>query len=299
MIEITPGNRDVVRAAALPGRADVYFARPQDFKQRPGWNDARKMDPDYPAHVRRLADIMKVAGFHRDKPLSVAPDADGSLYITDGHSRHDAVLLANSEGAGIEAIPFVVEQKGTTEDDRLFDAFDKNTHKALTPLGEAVNIKRLMSRGHTIEAIAVRLAYSPAIINARLDLIAAPQPVKDMVQDGTVSASLAVAVVREHKSQAVTVLEAAKASALKFGEGRVKPATVARVTKPKGGPSDKEMLDWLIKREAYVVERSKPGMGRFHAVILHVGGEVHERRAGEGITGRDAIADAMSKEGGK
>lgn len=297
MIEITPGNRDVVRAAALPGRADVYFAKPEDLKQRPGWNDARKMDPDYPAHVRRLADIMKASGFHRDKPLSVAPDADGSLYITDGHSRHDAVMLANAEGAGIEAIPFMVEQKGTTEEDRLFDSFDKNTHKPLTPLGEAVNIKRLMSRGVSLETIAERLAYSPAIIAARLDLIASPQPVKDMVQAGRVSASLAVAVVREHKAEAVAVLQAAGESALKFGEGRIKPAAVARVVKSKDGPSDKAMLDWLIKsRPAHFVVLSKPGLGRFYALMVEDGDGV-ERRLGEGITGRDAIADAMSKEG--
>lgn len=285
-VEIIPGNRDVVRAQALPGRADIYFAPPTAFKQRSGWNDARRADPDYPAHVRRLADIMKVEGFHRDKPLSVAPDADGSLYLTDGHTRHDAVGLANSEGAGIEAIPFVVESKGTTEEDRIFGTFSKNTARSLTPLGEAINIKRLMTLGVAMDEIARRLAYTPAVINARLDLMASPQPVKDMVQGGVLSASLAVATVREHKSRAVEILTAAQAEA---EGGRIKPATVARVTKPKGGPTDKQMLDWLIAKGASVLLASKPGMGRFYHVDDSRG------RLGEGLTGRDAIADAMGK----
>lgn len=291
MIEITPANRDTVRAQTVPGRVDGYYAAPSAFKVRPGWNDARKADPDYPAHVRRLADIMKVEGFHRDKPLSVAPDADGSLYVTDGHTRLDAVLLANEEGAGIEALPFITEAKGTTEEDRIFGTFSKNTARPLTPLGEAINIKRLMARGVTLEAIAERLAYSVAVLNARLDLMASPDPVKAMVQAGHLSASLAVATVREHKAQAVEILTAAQAAA---EGGKIKPATVARVVKPAAGPSDKAMLDWLIAHPGYWLEqRTKPGVGRIYAVVGMPEGALAARSIGEGITGRDAIAAAM------
>lgn len=296
MIEITPGNRDVVRAQTLPGRVDGYYAAPSAFKVRPGWNDARKADPDYPAHVRRLADIMKVEGFHRDRPLSVAPDADGSLYVTDGHSRLEAVLLANSEGAGIEAIPFIAEERGTTEDDRIFNTFSKNTGRPLTPLGEAINIKRLLVRGVPLEEVARRLAYSIAVLNARLDLMASPEPIKEAVQTGQMSASLAVATVRQHKGRAVDVLQAAKAEAKASGNAKITPATVARVVAPTNGPSDKAMLDWLIAQPVTVDLLNRAGVGRFYAVTYHAPDGVSQVR-GEGLTGRDAIADAMSKEG--
>lgn len=292
MIEITPGNRDVVRAAALPGRMDGYFVHPSKLKQRPGWNDARKADPDYPAYVRRLADIMKAEGYHRDKPISVAADADGSLYITDGHSRHDAVMLANVEGAGIEAVSFIVEERGTTEEDRLFAVVTKNTSRPLTPLGEAVVIKQLMARGVQPDEIARRTGYSAQVIAARLDLMAAPALVKEMVQAGHVSATLAVTTVRTHKAKAVEVLKAAKAEA---GEARVTARTVERVVRP-AGPSDKAMLDWLIKNEAGTVVHSKPGLGRFY-VVIRIDPAHDMPRLGEGLTGRDAIADAMAKEG--
>lgn len=292
MIDITPGNRDVVRAAALPGRADVYFAHPSKLKQRPGWNDARKADPDYPAYVRRLADVMKSEGYHRDKPISVAPDADGSLYVTDGHSRHDAVTLANTEGAGIEAIPFMVEEKGTTEEDRLFGIVSKNVSRPLTPLGEAVVIKQLMARGVALPEIARRIGYSAQVIDARLTLVASPQPIKDMVQAGEVSATLAVATVREHKGKALDVLKAAKADA---GGARVTAKAVERVVRPAGGPSDKQRLEWIMKNPVTVQLLSKPGMGRFYAVMFDAPDGVSQK-LGEGLTGRDAIDDAMRRD---
>src|SRR5690606_19020767 len=85
-------------------RSDAMsFVPPEKLKALPGFN-VRVRDDAYEAHIRQLADSMKEpTGFRLDKPIHcfVRKESDGSdtICIIDGHSRHEAVLLAISEGA--------------------------------------------------------------------------------------------------------------------------------------------------------------------------------------------------------
>lgn len=289
-MEITQGSRDILRAARV-GTGDIYMVPLAALSIEPGFNDAREADPDYPAHVEQIAQIMAAEGFYRDRPISVAVASDGRILITDGHTRHKAAHRANeirvaAGFAPIEAVPVCNEPKGTTALDRKLSRITKNTSRPLTPLGEAIVIKDALSTGVSVNEVARRTGYSPAIIDARLTLLAAPQSITDLVRAGTVSATLAVATVKKEKHKAAEVLADAHEHAKATGSpNRIKPSHMnAQVAK---GPSDTARLDWLVNHQVLPVCRSKPGMGRFYAI------DYAGKRIGEGITPRDAIDAAM------
>lgn len=283
LIEPTPANREVIRSVAT-GRPDAYMIPLGIVRIRPGFNDARKADPDYPAHIRELADSLKANGWMRHKPLVGVIGADGHAYPSDGHSRYEAAILANSEGAAIENIPFMPEQKGTNEEDRIYGLILNNNGKRLTPLGEALVIKQLVGRGIDEKEIARRLGFAPQKVAARLTLIAAPSAIRDMVSTGELSATTAVKTIKQQGAKAVETLEAGKAAAKAAGKAKVMPKHLDQ--KPERAITDTTRLEWLACHVAFV----EPLEGRFV-----VQGGTDGETLGEGETMRGAIDAAMSK----
>ncbi|WP_175994515.1 ParB/RepB/Spo0J family partition protein [Burkholderia vietnamiensis] len=250
MTELVAGNREVIRSVAT-GRPDAYMIPLGIVRIREGFNDARKADPDYPAHVREIADSMKANGWLRHKPLVGVITPEGLAVPSDGHSRYEAALLANSEGAGIEQIPFMPEHKGTNEDDRIFGLILNNNGKRLTPMGEAIVIKQLIGRGIAEKEIARRLGYSITTVQKALTLIAAPTPIRDMVLAGEVSATTAIKAIKEHGAQAVGQLQEAKETAAAAGKTRITGKHLGE-PKPKKPHVDTVRLDFLIETGARV-----------------------------------------------
>jgi ParB-like chromosome segregation protein Spo0J len=250
MTELVAGNREVIRSVAT-GRPDAYMIPIGIVRIREGFNDARKADPDYPAHVREIADSMKANGWLRHKPLVGVITPEGLAVPSDGHSRYEAALLANSEGAGIEQIPFMPEQKGTNEDDRIFGLILNNNGKRLTPMGEAIVIKQLIGRGIAEKEIARRLGYSITTVQKALTLIAAPTPIRDMVLAGEVSATTAIKAIKEHGAQAVGQLQEAKETAAAAGKTRITGKHLGE-PKPKKPHADTTRLDFLIEHSAHI-----------------------------------------------
>lgn len=81
---------------------DLWQIDPRELKFMPGFN-TRTPRPGLEAHIRALADSMKSEGYYLDKPIAVyiAREGDQEVkYVTDGHCRTKAVLLAIQEGAG-------------------------------------------------------------------------------------------------------------------------------------------------------------------------------------------------------
>ncbi|WP_176039504.1 ParB/RepB/Spo0J family partition protein [Burkholderia stabilis] len=246
-MELVPGNVKEIVKAFRQGSADVYMVSLDAIRVRPEFNEAREVDPDYPAAVREVADSIKANGFFRHKPLKVVAAADGYLYVSDGHTRWDGVALANSEGAGVEAVPVINEVRGTTEEDRIFGLILDNSGRRLTPLGEAMVIKRLIGRGVDEKEIARRLTRNVASIRNALTLVAAPTPIKEMVTSGAVSATSAVKVMKEQGMNAVAHLQAAKEAVMAAGKTKVTPKVLKAVggQKQTARSNDTEMLDWI------------------------------------------------------
>lgn len=232
-VDLTAGNVKKVMSDHSTGRVDVYMVRPNAIRLRPGFNEAREADPEYEMHIRELADSIKANGFYRHKPLTVFAAADGYLYPSDGHSRYKAVLLANEEGAGIEAIPVINEVKGTTEEDRLIGLITNNSGKRLPPYGEGLVCKRLIGCGLSEKEIARRLGFPVAKVSNLLSLVGAAKPIRDMVTSGKVAATTAIQVMREHGPDAVKVLKNGADQADAAGKSKVTPKLLKGATKEK------------------------------------------------------------------
>lgn len=236
---IAVGTREVVRAAALPGRSDIYMIPLDKVKIREGFNDVREVDPEYPEHLAMLAESIKAQGFNQDKPVVGFPSPDGFLYLTDGHSRYRATLLANMTGASIEALPFKIEAKGTNDEDRIFGLVTNNNGRNLTPMGEALVVKQLLGRGVTEKEITRRLpGFTSTKIDRLLTLLSADSEIRDMVQAGTVSATLAINVVKSEGVNAAEVLKQGAAVVASAGKTKVTERSLNLTSKPKKEKAD-------------------------------------------------------------
>ncbi|WP_416052802.1 ParB/RepB/Spo0J family partition protein [Cupriavidus basilensis] len=290
LAELTPGNvKDVMRSYKT-GVADVYMVKLEGVRVRPGFNAAREADPEYKAAVREYADSMKANGFFRHKPLKVAADADGFLYVSDGHTRYDAVHLANSEGAGIESIPVMNEMRGTTEEDRIFGLILDNSGRKLTPMGEGLVIKQLLGRGISEKEIARRLGFKAAKISGLLTLVAAPTQVRDMVAAGEVSATTAIKAMKAEGSGAVAHLTEGVATAKAAGKTKATPKHLKPKAAPKASHEDTVRLEWMCDNRASVREWHREGQEQFFAIHNDADDQI-----AEGPTMRAAIDNAMAK----
>lgn len=232
-------GRDVIRALST-GRGDLYTVPLNMIKIREGFNDVREVDPDYPEHLDLLAQSMAAEGFKQDKPVVGFPSDDGFAYLTDGHTRFKAAKLANEKyGASIEAIPFKVEAKGTNDEDRIFGLVTNNNGRNLTPMGEALVVKQLIGRGVTEKEISRRLpGFTSTKIDRLLTLLSADIEVRDMVQSGQVSATLAINVVKAEGVGATDILKEGVAVAAANGKTKVTERSLNLTSKPKKEKED-------------------------------------------------------------
>ncbi|MBR8405517.1 ParB/RepB/Spo0J family partition protein [Burkholderia cenocepacia] len=295
-MELVPGNAKKTVSPYRQGTVDIYRVSLDAIRVRPGFNAERLVDPDYPAAVREYADSMKENGFFRHKPLLVCPADDGFLYITDGHTRWDAVQLANREGAGIEAVPVVCEELGTTEEDRMFAKRQSNSGRQLTPLGEAMLMKRMLGRGIAEETIARRWPCSITKVRGALALLSAPTPIREAVQAGEVSATAARKLVKEAGAGAVGQWQAAKEVAKAAGKKKVTPKTLKAVggQKQTARSNDADMLDWLADQSNVTISKMHVAGGQpvFRVDVFDV---IEKPVSGEGADLRAAIVSARER----
>jgi len=186
------------------GSSDLWKVPPQNIRVLPGFN-VREENDEKRDHVRSLANSIKKGGFWNHRPLAgYAALENGTqvIYVTDGHCRLEAVILAISEGANISTIPVVIAAKGTNRDDLTFELLTTATGKPLTPLEESVAIKRLIRFGHSVNDIADRLSCDVSKIEGRLLFAALPKNVHDLVKSGQVSFTNALATYKKHGTNA-------------------------------------------------------------------------------------------------
>ncbi len=230
---VAVAGRDAIRALAT-GRGDVYSVPLDKIKFREGFNDVREVDPEYPEHIELLSDSMVAEGFKQDKYVVGFASDDGFCYVTDGHTRIRAARRANEKGASIEAIPFKVEAKGTNDEDRIFGLVTNNNGRNLTPMGEALVVKQLIGRGVSEKEISRRLpGFTSTKIDRLLTLLSADIEVRDMVQSGQVSATLAINVVKSEGINAAEVLKEGAVVAAANGKTKVTERSLNLTSKPK------------------------------------------------------------------
>ena len=204
-------------------RTDLWKVQREKIKVLQGFN-VRIKNEDYLAQVRLIADSMKANGFFPDKPLAgfvAEVEGENIVYVIDGHTRLDAYDLAVSEGAELQGIPMVIKPKGTSMEDLTVALVVSNNGRQLTSYETALVCKRLVHYGMDEAEVGRRIGLSKQHVANLLMLVAAPREIGNMVQDGKVSASLAVATLKNHGSKAVEVLKEGLANAESVGKVKV------------------------------------------------------------------------------
>lgn len=213
--------------------------------------NVRSKNESYFAAVREIADSIKTNGFYSHKPFAVIvkkdDNGDDVLAVFDGHTRFDALQLAISEGAAVERVPAVAAPAGTTLEDITVGLVTNNSGRPLEPMSLAVVCKRLIGYGLDNTEISKRLGFTPAYVGGLLSLIGAPKKIRDMVADGKVAATLAIATIRDEGLKAVDVLEKGLEVAKVSGKKKVtkKNLVSTKVAPPRQPTPLEKGLEWI------------------------------------------------------
>lgn len=239
LIQLQAGS--VKKATVGISSGDLWKMPIDRLRIIPGYN-ARPKDEDYKAAVREYADSFKANGYDQTKPMAgFVIEENGEHYIglTDGHTRYEAIALANKEGAEIEIVPVTTHPRGTSMEDITVALVTANSGRPLKPYGVAVVCKRLVGYGMDVSEIARRLSLTKPYVDALLGLLASPKALREMVSSGQVSATLAMETVKKvgtkEATKAITkgVAVAKKAGKDKVTAKHVKAATGAKKDTPE------------------------------------------------------------------
>lgn len=193
------------------------------------------------SYLQELSDSIKEVGVLQ--PIVVRPIANAE----QGQPRYELIMGERrwraSKRAGLEKIPAIVRR--TDEDDVLRDALLENLHRVqLNPLEEASAYKQLLEDFNcTQEQLAERIARSRSQITNTLRLLKLPASVQKYLQDGTISAGHARALlslenIEEVEKLALKIIEEglsvrAVEDLVNKGMTAQKPVIKAPVPKPQ------------------------------------------------------------------
>lgn len=208
---------------------------------------------------------------------------DGKAIITDGHRRFKAIQVANRNGAAIKRVPCMVENKGTSPEDRIINQFICNSGKPLDPLEEAKGIALLVAKGWTMKEVGGKLGKSDQWVSNRLALNSAPKQVKDAVAKGGMTISAATQVARspdpEKAAEAATKVATKRATKAKeAGSGKGKDATtqvkakdVKAATQPEKTPEGMTKTERITPAHLVkIIKAIKTAEAKAHEAKNHV-----------------------------
>lgn len=226
--ELTQGpTRNAMKAAGASSR-DLWMVEADKICVIEGFNP-RIHDDKYEQHIQTIKNSMLQTGYDLSKPLTGYVGSDGNIYLTDGHTRLAAYHVAVAEGLEPTPLPVVPKDRGVSMEDLTIGLVVSNNGKPLTSYEIAIVCKRLSTTYHrTAKEIAAVLHISDKYVGQLLDLAAAPVAIREMVQNGEISASLAIEMLAKHKEGATEAIKAAVGKAGAAGKAKVtKKATVS------------------------------------------------------------------------
>lgn len=147
------------------------------------------------------------------QPLVVRFNADtGRATIVDGESRLRAIMELIGENHPILSdadVPCFPAPKGANDEaSRLLTAITANTGKPLYKWELGGAFQRLFDFGLSPEKIAGRTGHTERFIREAIELADAPDEVKELLSDQTVTPSLALSTLRSDPANAAATLKA-------------------------------------------------------------------------------------------
>jgi hypothetical protein len=266
-IALAPGSVEPAMKEAEAKSTKLYKVPVEKIKTIPGFN-VRVQSADYLAHRDMIAASIKANGFDQTKPLSgyvAKEDGHNVIYVTDGHTRLDAVSMLNEGDSDIATLPVLVHPADKSLTDLTVALHTSNTGRPLTPFELGVVVKRLLkdvdSKG-TAKAkaeIAGRLAMTPRYLDDVLLLVNGPKEVRTAVLDGLVSSTLAIQELRRDPEEAADRITKA-VEKTKPGKKVTKKAIGTKMMKVKATVSVAAGLDMkeIVKAVAAIVRKAVP-----------------------------------------
>lgn len=211
------------------GRADLYKIDPRNIVIREGWN-IRHETQEFLSGIETLAASIASEGVKQPLTVYLEKSADGVeiVYLVDGHRRLRATMMAIDSGAPIVSVPCIAEVRNANEGEKLLSMYTRNTGVPLTQLELAELFRRLEAFGWKQSVIATRTGFSAGAVSQILKINSLAPKMRQLVEDGSIAASTAVQVTREHKGDAVAVVTDALAKATAVSDERAaRQATIA------------------------------------------------------------------------
>lgn len=167
--------------------------------------------------------------------------------ITSGHRRLKALQKLAKEGFEIP-VPILSDARDSDEN-RILSMITDNSGKRFNPVEEAEVISRLVSQfNYSDDQIRIKTGFTKVYVcNLKL-LSKAPKKLKDLIINNTVSATLAMKVLREEKDyeKAQEIIE--KTIVSKVNEGGGKKITEKDLNKEKGKQNSYSNLRKAFKK---------------------------------------------------
>jgi ParB/RepB/Spo0J family partition protein len=204
-------------------RADAMKVRIADIHEEPGFN-LRREGEDLQSSIDALTDYIVGGGML--PPIEVRPRDAGGVWIVDGHRRRRAYLQAIARGIPVEWIE--VRAFVGNDVDRVARIMTSAEGRELSALETAAGYKRLTAFGLSPEDIGAKVNKTRQHVDQLLILANANADVQQMVAEGTVSATLAIDVVRKHGDGAGEFLRGKGADKAKVTAGAIKPKALPR-----------------------------------------------------------------------
>jgi len=241
------------------GRKDIYRIDPRIITILPGFN-VRQPSPDKDSHIRFLADSIKEVGVKI--PLTIRMENETPC-VVDGECRLLASMLAISEGADIQSIPVMMEDRYASNEDRVMTMLTCNGGKPLTIGEKGEAYKRLLAWGWDEAKIAQKNGVSIQSVKSALTFSSLAPELRQMVNDGLVSATLVNQTVAENgENQAIETLKDAVESSTKAGKKKVTKRQIIGNDEVKCAVNWKiqGMKCYLMLKEIYETPMTKKDM---------------------------------------
>jgi len=205
----------------VSGRREYFQVDPRRIVVRPTFNPRTDM-----GDMDSLTASIVANGILT--PLRVWRGPANEFFLTDGHRRLAAVMLAIDQGHEIRTVPCLFGRSDMSESEELFEVLAANDGKPLTPSEEAEVFRRFLAWGFTMADVARRIGRSAEFVRQRLRLIDAAPAVRAAVDAGEIGVSRGLEIVRQSNGDLSTQSEALSQSRPKHKhrQPRRRPADV-------------------------------------------------------------------------
>lgn len=148
-----------------------------------------------PNELEELAKTIRVHGIL--EPIGVIRDGDRYIGLW-GHRRCLAAELA-----GLETVPAMVRDTPASEAEAIELRLIENlARRSLRPLEQAAGLDQLMkASGSTASELAMRVGIAPSAFSKALSLLQLPEPIRQQIDDGAISADAGYELARVEDPQ--------------------------------------------------------------------------------------------------